>query len=68
MFRKPTNHSRPRTSAEITELMRLVSEGVSFRGIAKELGRTTASVEHKAGVEKRAGQVPPGPSDPSSLS
>ncbi len=61
MRRGPTNHFKTWTPDEIATLMRLVSEGVAFRTIAKELGRTPASVEYRAWVEKKAGRVPPTP-------
>ena len=63
MPRKPAQHFKPWTPDEITTLLRLVSEGASYRSIAKELGRTTASVEQRAGIERRARQVQP-PPDP----
>lgn len=61
MPRGPTNHWKPWTPEEVDTLMRLISEGVSKRLIAKELDRTQEAVERRAQVEKAARKIPSPP-------
>lgn len=58
MIGKPVNHLKPWTRAEVDALFRLLAEGTPVRAIAKELGRTMAAVEYRAGAERRAKGTP----------
>ena len=61
MHRGPEKHFKRWTPDEVSTLLRLIAEGVSYSTIAKELGRTQASVEQRAGLERRARALRPSP-------
>jgi hypothetical protein len=60
MRRRPPNHAKPWTPEEVDRLRRLMSESLSIRAVAKELGRTPDSVMSRVKTEKIPRNVPAG--------
>ena len=54
MTRKPSNHGKPWTQADINKIGRLAKQGKDTPQIAKELGRTESSVRTKASEENKS--------------
>ena len=59
MYRRDPNHWKAWTPDEVSTLLRLRSEGVPVRAIAKQLGRTEKAVAKKIENEAKASKVPP---------